>query len=125
MDNMKFPSSIRNVKFDLNRVQELFARFQMTEDFLNKEVRTLSGGEKQRIALIRSLIFMPEILLLDEVTSALDAENITIVENVIESLNEEGITILWITHSADQSRKIANKRLSLEAGKINSLEVIG
>jgi putative ABC transport system ATP-binding protein len=124
MDNINFPFSIRNVKLDLKRVNDLFSMFQMTEDYLSKDVRTLSGGEKQRIALIRSLLFMPEILLLDEVTSALDIENTRIVENVIESLNREGITVLWITHNPEQSRKYANKILSIEDGKIKSLEVI-
>jgi putative ABC transport system ATP-binding protein len=124
MENIKFPFSIRNLKLDLKRVNDLFSMFQMTEDYLSRDVRNLSGGEKQRIALIRSLLFMPEILLLDEVTSALDVENITIVENVIETLNREGVTVLWITHNPEQSRKYANKVLSIEGGKINSLEVI-
>lgn len=124
MENMNFPFQIRNVKPDLHRVKELFALFHMEEEYLKREVRNLSGGEKQRIALIRSLIFEPEILLLDEVTSALDAENTVIVENVIESLNKERITVLWITHGEAQSRKYANKVLTIEAGKINSLEVI-
>jgi len=63
-------------------------------------------------------------LLLDEITSALDVENTKIVENVIDSLNKEGITVLWITHNPEQSRKYANKVLSIEAGEIKSLEVI-
>lgn len=124
MENINFPFSIRNVKVNQKRVNDLFSLFHMATDFLCKDVRNLSGGEKQRIALIRSLLFMPEILLLDEVTSALDAENAKIVENIIESLNKEGITVLWITHSPEQSRKYANKILSIEAGKIKSLEVI-
>ena len=124
IENINFPYQIRNVKPDLDRVNELFALFHMEEEYLKREVRNLSGGEKQRIALIRSLIFEPEILLLDEVTSALDAENTAIVESVIESLNKESITVLWITHNEAQSRKYANKVLSIEAGKITSLEVI-
>jgi putative ABC transport system ATP-binding protein len=96
----------------------------MTTDYLSKDVKNLSGGEKQRIALIRSLIFKPEILLLDEVTSALDVDNTVIVENVILTMHQEGTTILWITHNPEQSKKYSNKLLSLEAGKIKSMEVI-
>lgn len=124
MENISFPFSIRGVKFNPKRVNDLFSLFHMAAGYLSKDVRNLSGGEKQRIALIRSLLFMPEILLLDEVTSALDVENAKIVENVIESLNKEGITVLWITHNPEQSRKCVNKILSIEAGKIKSLEVI-
>ncbi len=124
IENINFPFSIRNVKLDQKKVSELFSMFHMAEDYLNKDVRNLSGGEKQRIALIRSLIFMPEILLLDEITSALDMENTKIVENVIDSLNKEGVTILWITHNPEQSRKYANKVLTIESGEIKSLEVI-
>jgi putative ABC transport system ATP-binding protein len=98
--------------------------FKMPSEFINKNVKNLSGGEKQRIALIRSLIFKPEILLLDEVTSALDIDNAKMVENIIFSLNKEGITVLWITHNPEQSRKYANRILSIEAGKIKSLEVL-
>ncbi len=123
-ENVNFPFSIRNIKYDSKRVCELFSMFQMKEDYLNKDVKNLSGGEKQRIALIRSLIFKPEILLLDEITSALDVDNASIVENVINSLNQEGITVLWITHNPEQSRKYANKVLSIEAGKIKSMEVL-
>ncbi|MBC2580604.1 ATP-binding cassette domain-containing protein [Clostridium sp. DJ247] len=124
MDNLNFPYSIRNTKADLKRIQELLLIFRVNEDCLNKKVRNLSGGEKQRIALIRTLLFKPEILLLDEVTSALDVENTQVVENVIQSLNKEGITILWITHNPEQSKKYANKILSIENGKIKSLEVL-
>lgn len=124
MENVNFPFSIRNVKFDPKKVNDLFSMFHMECEYLNKEVKNLSGGEKQRIGLIRSLLFKPEILLLDEITSALDVDNTTIVENVINSLNKEGITVLWITHNPEQSKKYANKVLSIEAGKMKSLEVL-
>ncbi len=63
-------------------------------------------------------------MLLDEITSALDVYNTKIVEGIIESLNKEGITILWVTHDLEQSRRYANKLLTLETGKIKSLEVL-
>lgn len=123
-DNIAFPYSIRGRKIDDERVRLLFSRFRMEESVLTQNVKTLSGGEKQRIALIRTLLFKPEILLLDEVTSALDSENTAIVEEAILGLNREGITVLWITHSAAQSRKYANKLLTIENGQIKSLEAL-
>jgi len=124
MDNIKFPFTIRKLAFDKNRVDELFSLFHITTDFLSKDVANLSGGEKQRIALIRSLLFKPEILLLDEITSALDEDNTKIVETVIESLNKEGVTVLFVTHDSEQSRKYANRLLTIERGKIKSLEAL-
>jgi putative ABC transport system ATP-binding protein len=123
-ENINFPFLIRNLNWDQERIENLFSSFNMTPDYLNKDVKTLSGGEKQRIALIRNLLFTPEILLLDEITSALDVENTKIVESVVSSLNKTGIAILWITHDLEQSIKYANKVLTLEAGRIKSLEVI-
>ncbi|QUH20276.1 ABC transporter ATP-binding protein [Alkaliphilus sp. B6464] len=124
MDNISFPYSIRNSKVDFSRVEELFSVFKIDINYLNKDIKNLSGGEKQRIALIRTLLFMPEILLLDEVTSALDVDNSLIVESVMKSLNKDGTTILWITHNLDQSKRNANKLLTIEAGKVKSLEVL-
>ncbi len=124
LENIKFPFAVRNEKYNHKRVEKLFSLFGMSTDYLNRKVQNLSGGEKQRIALIRSLIFKPEILLLDEVTSALDEKNTQIVEKVIASLNKEGITLLWITHNPKQAIKYANKVLTIEAGEIKSFEVI-
>ncbi|PJI07877.1 MULTISPECIES: ABC transporter ATP-binding protein [Clostridium] len=124
LDNFKFPYNIRSVLVDYDRINELMDDFKFTHDYLNKDVRNLSGGEKQRIALIRSLLFKPDILLLDEATSALDADNTIIVENVIKGLNKEGITIMWITHNKEQSTKYANKVITLEDGEIKSMEVL-
>lgn len=123
-ENFDFPFSIRNVKFNEGRIKELFSLFNIPHTFLNADVRNLSGGEKQRIALIRTLLFIPEILLLDEITSSLDVENTRLVEKVISSFNRDGVTILWITHDLEQSQKHANKIMTLEAGKIRSLEVL-
>jgi len=121
-DNLLFPYIIRKQKVNLTRVQKLFISFNLDFEFVNKNVQSLSGGEKQRIALIRTLLFMPEILLLDEVSSALDVTNTLLVENAIKALNEEGTTVLWVTHNPEQSRKNANKLLTIVDGEIKSQE---
>lgn len=124
MDNISFSYSIRNMTLDINRVEELLDMFNLSSNYLNKNITNLSGGEIQRISLIRNLLFKPEILLLDEVTSALDMENTLIVEDVMDLLNKSGVTILWVTHNLDQSKRSSNKLLTMEAGKIKSLEVL-
>ncbi len=125
IENIRFPFLIRDLQIDDVRVNELFSKFQMPIEFLAKEVKNLSGGEKQRLSLIRSLLFKPEILLLDEITAALDVENTKIVEKVIKSLNNEGITVLWVTHNTEQSRKLANKRITVENGRVKNIELLG
>ncbi|EFR43803.1 ABC transporter ATP-binding protein [Streptococcus pseudoporcinus] len=123
-DNIQFPYEIRHLSLDQTRVKELFELFKMDLSYLEQDVKKLSGGEKQRIALIRQLLFEPRLLLLDEVTSALDSVNKEIVENVIASLHNKGITILWITHDSSQSKKYANKRLTIVSGELESMEEI-
>jgi putative ABC transport system ATP-binding protein len=122
MDNLAFPFDIRNKSVDMNRIEELFSSFQMDMSFMNKETVNLSGGEKQRIALIRNLIFLPDVLLLDEVTSSLDVDNSTLVENAVLKLNQSGTTVLWVTHNLEQSKRHANKLIEIEAGRIKSLK---
>lgn len=123
-DNLSFPYLIRKQKADFTRIRNLLPKFNLALDTLTKDVKSLSGGEKQRIALIRTLLFKPENLLLDEVSSALDEGNTLLVEEVINTLNQEGTTILWVTHNLEQSRKYANKLLTIENGEIEALEVL-
>ncbi len=124
VENIEFPFKIRNSQVDYEKVYSLMELFKINKDFLQNEVTNLSGGEKQRIALIRNLLFKPEILLLDEVTSALDKENTEIVEDAINMLNKEGVTIVWVTHNLEQSRRNGNRIITIENGEIKSEEVL-
>ncbi len=77
-------------------IKELMHRFQLPEDFLMKQASTLSGGEKQRIALIRVLQLNPEILLLDEISSALDQTSSGIISDFL--FNSFPGTVIAISH---------------------------
>lgn len=78
----------------------------------------LSGGQMQRVAIARSLIMDPDIILFDEPTSALDPEMVDEVLNLIKTIADEGMTMLIVSHELDFVKKCANKFLFLEHGKV-------
>ena len=78
----------------------------------------LSGGQQQRVAIMRALAMQPRLLLLDEVTSALDPELVAAVLDVIRELADEGMTMLIATHEMGFARDIASRVCFLDAGVI-------
>lgn len=80
--------------------------------------RQLSGGQKQRVAIVRALIMHPEILLLDEITAALDPEMVREVLDVVMSLAKTGSTMMIVTHEMAFAKAIATRVLFLEKGEI-------
>lgn len=87
-------------------------------DRRNDYPRQLSGGQKQRIAIVRALIMHPEILLLDEITAALDPEMVHEVLEVVLGLAKSGSTMLIVTHEMAFAKAVANRVLFLEHGEI-------
>ncbi|EOL49950.1 ABC transporter ATP-binding protein [Enterococcus caccae] len=102
-DNFMFPYEVRKKDFQENHVLELLEEVKLPESYLDKKITELSGGEKQRIALIRNVIFLPEVLLLDEVTAGLDEESKQIVNQWLLKLNQEkNVTLIRVTHDTEE-----------------------
>ena len=78
----------------------------------------LSGGQQQRVAIARSLAMEPEVMLLDEITSALDPELVGEVLDVVRALRESGMTMLLATHEMSFAREISDRVCFLDAGVI-------
>ncbi|MBA2718979.1 MAG: amino acid ABC transporter ATP-binding protein [Chloroflexi bacterium] len=78
----------------------------------------LSGGQQQRVAIVRALAMQPDLLLLDEITSALDPELVAEVLNLIRELAGNGMTMLIATHEMSFAREIASRVCFLDAGRI-------
>ncbi|MCH7305537.1 amino acid ABC transporter ATP-binding protein [Acinetobacter higginsii] len=78
----------------------------------------LSGGQKQRIAIVRALVMKPKVILLDEITAALDPEMVREVLDVVLKLAQEGMTMLIVTHEMGFARKVADRIIFMDQGKI-------
>jgi polar amino acid transport system ATP-binding protein len=99
------------------RALELLARFGLA-DKRDEYPDRLSGGQQQRVAIVRALAMQPQLMLLDEVTSALDPELVAEVLEVIRELAEGGMTMLIATHEMGFARDIAARVCFLDAGVI-------
>ena len=99
------------------RALELLDRFGLL-DKKDEYPDRLSGGQQQRVAIVRALALRPSVMLLDEVTSALDPELVAEVLSVIRGLADDGMTMLIATHEMSFARDIANRVCFLDAGKI-------
>jgi len=99
------------------RADELLARFGL-RDKRDEYPDRLSGGQQQRVAIVRALAMRPRLLLLDEVTSALDPELVAEVLAAIRELAAEGMTMLIATHEMSFARDVAHRVCFLDAGVI-------
>jgi polar amino acid transport system ATP-binding protein len=78
----------------------------------------LSGGQQQRVAIARALALQPEILLLDEVTSALDPERVNEVLDTIRTLTDQGITMLLVSHEMAFVREVSTRVVMMDDGRV-------
>ena len=79
----------------------------------------LSGGQQQRVAIVRALAMEPMVLLLDEITSALDPELVAEVLNIVRDLARDGMTMLLATHEMGFAKEVASKVCFLESGVVH------
>jgi polar amino acid transport system ATP-binding protein len=100
-----------------DNARELLARFGLAEK-ADEYPDRLSGGQQQRVAIVRALAMDPDILLLDEITSALDPELVAEVLDVIRELAEQGMTMVIATHEMGFARDVANRVSFLDDGRI-------
>lgn len=107
----------RNRQESRDRARSLLVKFGL-EEKADEMPDELSGGQQQRVALIRAMAMDPKVLLLDEITAALDPELTTEVLETVRQLAEEGMTMILVSHEIGFVRKIAEQILFLEHGKV-------
>lgn len=94
------------------------AQLGLRPDILDDDLQHLSTGERQRLALLRSLSAKPRVLLLDEPTAALDPDGVARVETLLRSQLADGLTILMVSHAPEQARRMASRIWRIEAGRL-------
>lgn len=120
-ENVHLPLTLRNEK-NAQRVEEVL-RFVNLEYKMHRYPSALSGGEKQRVAIARSLITNPKILICDEATSALDPKTTQEILNVLKRINQEyQTTIVVVTHQLEVAKAICSRVAIMEKGSL--IEII-
>jgi len=119
---MLAPGLVKKIRGDAARAraQQLLERVGLGEKF-DAYPDQLSGGQQQRVAIARALAMDPAVLLCDEITSALDPELVGEVLRVVESLADEGMTLLMVTHEMNFARKVADRVVFMHAGRIHEM----
>jgi putative ABC transport system ATP-binding protein len=118
-DNLQAVSRLHQEEFDRDLAQRLMNQAGLAYLDWTKHASQLSGGEKQRLQLIRSLLLRPEVVLLDEVTSSLDMQSKTAIEQLLIEWNEqEGTALVWVTHDLEQARRVSKRVWFLSNGQL-------
>lgn len=98
---------------------DLLKALGLDTELLTRPAADLSGGQMQRVALARTLTNGPKILLLDEVTSALDPPSVEAIEGFLHRLSlERRFTILWVTHHLEQARRMGDQTWFMQGGRL-------
>lgn len=117
--NLALPLELQGNKLPEQDAVEILDDVGLNKLFLHREIDELSGGQRQKVSIARTLINKSEILLLDEITSSLDRSSLTEIEELIVKINRKyGTTIIWITHNLEQALSIGDYTWVVMEGQI-------
>ncbi|WP_192929779.1 ABC transporter ATP-binding protein [Alkaliphilus serpentinus] len=118
-ENIEYPIKLGKLELDEDYVTEMLTSLNLKKEILDKKCKDLSGGEQQRISLLRSLMLRPKVLLLDEITSSLDPINTKLVEEFIKDIYKKyHITIILVTHSVEQAKRMGSRTVFFKEGTV-------
>ncbi|MBB6672942.1 ABC transporter ATP-binding protein [Cohnella nanjingensis] len=108
--NLRTVSRLHGTEYDRKLAERLMGELGLENLALSKPATELSGGEKQRLSLARSLMLRPDVLLLDEITASLDRGSKERVERLLLRWHqEEGTAMIWVTHDLEQARQTCGR----------------
>lgn len=117
--NLSLPLTLQGKQLPEKDAKELLEDVSLGEEFLHRNVKDLSGGQKQKVSIARTLVNRPKVLLLDEITSSLDRVSQEDIEELIVKINNKyGTSIIWITHNLDQALTIGDYSWVMMAGEL-------
>ena len=117
--NLALPMELKGEKLPEGDAIRFLEDVGLDEQFLHRKTNDLSGGQRQKVSIARTLINRSEILLLDEITSALDRTSLHEIEELIVKINKlYGTTIIWITHNLKQALSIGDYTWILMDGQV-------
>ena len=118
-DNLEYAYRVWGQTPNQPEILNYLERVNLSAPILNKTKSELSGGEQQRVALVRSLLAKPQVLLLDEVTASLDEANTLLLEEMIRSeWAAKSLTVFFISHQSEQLLRLASIVLYVKQGKL-------
>jgi len=117
-ENVSWGPRLRGEPVDRERVNDLLDRLGLS-GFANREAGDLSGGEAQRVAIARTLYNEPDIVLLDEPASSLDADAARQVETLLSDVMRDlSITAILVTHDTERARRLGSRGIRMEDGRV-------
>lgn len=117
--NLNLPLELQGKKLSESDAIELLDDVGLDESFLHRNSKDLSGGQRQKVSIARTLVNRPQILLLDEITSSLDRTSTQEIEELIVKINQKyRATIIWITHNLQQALTIGNYTWVMMEGEV-------
>jgi branched-chain amino acid transport system ATP-binding protein len=119
LSNLKLGASLRKDKAGINQdMDEIFERFPILWERRNQQAGTLSGGEQQMLAIARGLMAKPRLLLMDEPSLGLAPIVVEQLGEVIQDINQEGVSVLLVEQNVPLALRVANRGYALQTGRV-------